>query len=121
MNQLYSRLSDLNTLTVLLILLGACPQLYAQGTTTVATKNSITGLLTDERSQPIAFGLVNLVSVADHLSIKELLINEKGLYTIIGVPAGTYVIRALAFGSFDETTSVRKKLSLSYRNIKIQK
>jgi len=105
MNQFYSRLFNLSTLTVLLILLGACRQLSAQGITTEATKNRITGLLTDERSRPIAFGLISLISVIDRSTIKESLTDEKGLYTIVGVPAGNYLIRASAFGSFEETSS----------------
>jgi hypothetical protein len=110
MKTFITQLSDwsapgLRILTALLILQCVSLDISAQGITMAPAENRLSGLLTDDSSQPIALGLVSLVRVSDALVLKELLTHEQGLYTFIDVAPGTYLVRASTFGFFEETSS----------------
>lgn len=87
-------------LSILLVLLTLVSTAFAQNT------NTISGLVQNEQSEPIAAASVFLMASTSNVIIKTGLTDDDGKYEITNVPNGTYYIEVTAVGMSNTRSEV---------------
>lgn len=82
-------------LTTVVCLLAALSA-WAQG--------KVSGLILEKPQSPASFATVVLVAVADSAQVKARLTDENGVFTLDGIPDGTYCLRISYMGFLPKTT-----------------
>lgn len=78
-------------LTVLLFLMLNMPQLFAKG-------HNISGIVTNDKNEPIATANVVLLKAADNILVKSEITNESGAFTLAAIEEGEYVLKVTMLG-----------------------
>jgi iron complex outermembrane receptor protein len=66
----------------------------------------VSGILTDDKSQPFGFATISLLKAEDSTLVKGTLTNETGQYLFENIAQGRYIIRATAVGYSKGSSSV---------------